>query len=550
MVMKKHRNSIAFVCSTLAIALGLTACQDPIPTRTLTSDEKVADLYWIYSQFGENYAPLEWKEKLYSFDFEKLKLDYLDRAKATKTNDEFYDLMFNFVAQFKDAHTSAALTASSLPNRASVAFLGFNGFRKGEKFVVKSLLPTISPTSAFPIKVGDVITMVNGKSVKDVVISEQLQYRNFGSDEANQTALMNTIFTRVSTINGLPTDANAVITIEKDDPAAQDQAMVVANAIADPILKAAALSELAKNPKKKLVNYTIPWVVKDLNKFKKEQAAAAAPSASPNPAAPGTGKTPAENAENFLMVDGNDANLLKFNFIGFNGRVIMPFDLVQSVTESVRKRISDSFKLIDTYAAWSVADAPDAAPKTAKDNLADKRAVMKNAIFIEGSNNYPAYVASRDVLDKDGNRTGKKTLIGYLYIDSFEPAETDENIVIAEVKNTLSSFQTLGVKDLIIDTINNGGGSLTLGMKIAQLLSNKQIEMPKMQVRLSDTWLDQFEAETLKADSDAEAEDARRTLNTLRDQQAAGQRLSTPLAADDLLAPFQIQPNDDLDQPF
>jgi hypothetical protein len=76
MVMKKHRNSIAFVCSTLAIALGLTACQDPIPTRTLTSDEKVADLYWIYSQFGENYAPLEWKEKLYSFDFEKLKLDY------------------------------------------------------------------------------------------------------------------------------------------------------------------------------------------------------------------------------------------------------------------------------------------------------------------------------------------------------------------------------------------------------------------------------------------------------------------------------------------
>ena len=58
-----------------------------------------------------------------------------------------------------------------------------------------------------------------------------------------------------------------------------------------------------------------------------------------------------------------------------------------------------------------------------------------------------------------------------------------------------------------------------LGMKIAQALTNKVVEMPKMQVRLSDTWLDEYENESLNANSDAEGEFARRTLNTLKDEQ-------------------------------
>jgi hypothetical protein len=130
--MMEHRVPGWKVLGVMGVVLaGLTAC-DPVPRRTLSAEEKAADMAWVYSQFGENYAPLELKQKLYGFDYEELKVRYLEAAKATKTNDEFYRLMMKFVAEFKDAHTSAALTNASLPNRAQTAFLGFSGIRHGE----------------------------------------------------------------------------------------------------------------------------------------------------------------------------------------------------------------------------------------------------------------------------------------------------------------------------------------------------------------------------------------------------------------------------------
>ena len=344
MVLKKHVKSASFLCATLAIAYSFTAC-DPIPRHTLTSEEKVADMYWIYSQFGENYAPLELKQQLYNFDYEKLKTDYVELAKQTTTNDEFYDLMFKFVAEFRDAHTSAALTNASLPNRASVAFLGFNGFRKGNSFIVKDLLPTIASGSAYPIKVGDVIVKLNGKALKDVITSEQLAFRNLGSDEANYTALMSRLFTRVSTANGLPKDPNAVITVERNDPTAKDHALALAQNIKDPTERANAIAAAKEAPSKKLVDITLPWVVKDLSIFKKEQSDA---TAQKNKQADFEAAYFDPNA-NFLMIDDDDSKQLKFNFIGFDGRVQMPFDLIQRVTANVRKKISDSFIFIDNY---------------------------------------------------------------------------------------------------------------------------------------------------------------------------------------------------------
>jgi len=559
MVLGKYKKHTSIVCTTLALALAISAC-DPVPRHTLTTDEKIADMYWIYSQFGENYAPLDLKQKLYNFDYEKLKADYIEEAKKTTTNDEFYDLMYKFVAEFKDAHTSAALTNSSLPNRASVAFLGFNGFRKGDNYIVKSLLPTIKSTSSFPIKPGDVIVRMNGKPLKDLVDSEQLAYRNLGSKEANYTALMGRLFTRVSTVNGQPKETNATITVERPDQDAQDHALAQAQSIQDPDARQKAIDAANDKKLKKEVDLTIPWVVKDLSVFKKEQSDATPASSPGDGGGDDDGNVKAQTKAaasdpknaNFLMVDDDGVNPLKFNFIGFDGRVQMPFDLIQKVTADIRKKISDSFIFVDNYAEWKIAPVTeDAASKTSFDNLKENRAILKNATYIAGSNTFPAYIAPRDLLDDKGNKTGKKKLIGYLYIDTFSPSG-DDKTVLAEVKSTLLSFQNMGVKDIIIDTMNNGGGSLVLGMKIAQALTNKAIAMPKMQVRLSDTWLDQYESETIHPDSDAEGESYRRILQTLKDEQKANpnQRLSTPLDASAILAPFEIQPNEDLDAPF
>jgi C-terminal processing protease CtpA/Prc len=499
--------------------LGLTTMTlfgcDPIPRRTLSAEEKVADLYWIYSQFGENYAPLEYKEKRYNFDFAKLKQDYVEKAKQTTTNDEFYDLMFQLVSEFKDAHTSAALTDSSLPDRAKVAFLGFSGIRDGDTLLVKKLLPTISDESAYPIKVGDVIKKIDGVALKDAVKAELVKFRDLGYEEANITYHMNKLFTRISTANGLPKTTDSILVVERDG---------------------------------KDIDVTLPWVTKDLYQFQAEQAKA---TADKNKKSGGVGPEE-EHAENFLMVSGDQkSTLFKFNFIGFDGRIEKPFDNMKKIMSGMTRKFADGFRFMDNFSEWAVvADEKDAdaKEKSPLEKLAETRKVLKGAIYLSDAKTYPAYVAPVAVKDADGKETGEKKLVGYISVDTFSPAG-DSKEVLEQFTKTLLSMQDLGVKDLIIDTLNNGGGSLELGMMMAQKLSNKKIEMPKMQFRLSDTWLDQFQSESIEGASDAEKEYSRRLLADMSAQQKAGQRLSNPYSAE-VLAPFAITANEDLEQSF
>jgi C-terminal processing protease CtpA/Prc len=485
------------------VLIGLAGC-DPVPRRTLTTEEKIADLYWIYSQFGENYAPLEMKQKLHGLDYEKWKADTIEAAKLTKTNDEFYQLMMKFVAGFKDAHTSASLTNSSLPNRAQVAFLGFGGYRHGDSLIVKKLLPTIASDSAYPVKPGDEIIAINGLSLKDAIDRDLVPLRDLGNREANYTFHMNKLFNRVSTVNGLPAEADAVLTIKRDD---------------------------------RKFTVKLPWVMKDLVQFRAEQDAA-------------TQKT---KSGNFLMVsdDADPTRLFSFNFIGFDGKIFRPMEQIEKVTRGLRKKFSDGFRMIDSIAGWSPVDeavTSSVDTATPMEKLKEVRAVPANAVYVDGSKTYPAYIVPAKVKTADGTETREKRLVGYILIDTFSPS-SDEDEVIAEFKNTLSSMQALGVQHLVLDTINNGGGSLVLGMKMAQLLSPSKIEMPKIQYRLSDSWLDQFESESLQAASDSEREYSRRLLASFLQQKDSGNRLSSIESAE-TLAPFSINENRDLEQPF
>jgi C-terminal processing protease CtpA/Prc len=503
---------IILVSVLVTVFLTLTAC-DPVPRRTLSNEEKLADLAWIYSQFGENYAPLEMKQRLHGFDYEQLKRETNEAAALTKDNDEFYELMMKFVARFKDAHTSAALTNSSLPNRAQVAFLGFSGYRDGEDLIVNQLLPTIDPKSEYPVKAGDKIRKLDGKTLREQIESVLVPLRDLGNGEANITFHMNKLFTRISTQNGLPEAKDAVLTLERDG---------------------------------KMLDVTLPWVVRDLFQFRQEQDQAKA--------------AQEKKSGNFMMVadDRGEAGVFSFRFVGFDGRWEMPLDRIQSVLRGVRKSFADGFRFIDGIETWSLvqtsaqsstqsstgADA-DVSPLEA---LSKRRFVLENAVMIDVAKTYPAYVAPVRVLDSTGKPTKKKELVGYILIDTFSPQQ-EESTVMAEFKATLKAMQSLGVERLILDTINNGGGSLVLGMKMAQALSSTRIEMPKMQFRLSDSWLDQFESESMSANNDAEREISRRTLEDFESQRRAGLRLSAPLSAE-VLAPFSISPNASLEGGF
>src|SRR5262249_15848533 len=149
----------------------------------------------------------------YGFSFAELKKNALEQAAATTTNEEFYELMFKFVSEFRDAHTSAQLLSADLPGRTKVAYIGFKGVRDGDALQVTELLPSTSQDQRFPIQLKDKITKLDGKAVTEIVKESISKYRNLGSDEANLTYHLNGIFNRSSLLNGIPESDSATLTV-------------------------------------------------------------------------------------------------------------------------------------------------------------------------------------------------------------------------------------------------------------------------------------------------------------------------------------------------
>jgi C-terminal processing protease CtpA/Prc len=492
--------SLLVSLGVVSILVGLAGC-DPVPRRTLSNDEKQADLFWVYSQFGENYAPLEYKQKKYGFDYERLKAETNAAAEAATTNDEFYAIVFKFVSTFRDAHSSAALTNSSLPDRAMTAYLGFSGVRDGETLLVQDRLPTIADKSSYPIEKGDRILKIDGRDLRTAVNADLVPWRNLGSDEANFTYHVNKLFTRVSTVNGLPSADDAVLTVRRD---------------------------------KRTFEVTLPWVKKDLYQFQAEQQKAKDQADQEK-----AKKKPADSEENFLMLgDGNGGVAFKFRFVGFDGRIELPAFNAESISRTVRKSVADGFRFIDSFASWKlVATGEDTPEKTPEQVVRERRFVPDGAVFLEGAKVYPTFVSREE-----------KGLVATIYLDTFDPLETPEN-TIKEFKSTLLALQTLGVERIVIDLLNNGGGNLELGFQLAQALSPDRVALPGIQFRVSDSWLDQFESESIQAKSDSEREVSRRVFENLQEARSRGDRLTGVMSAG-VLAPFDVNPIPELKSRF
>lgn len=491
-----------FTKPVLALILALvsaSAC-DPVPRRQLTEKEKIDDLSWVRSKFYAYYAPLSYKEQLYKFTLDQTFEKYKALVAQTKNNDEFYALLLSFVSTFKDAHTSGTLTAASLPGRVKVAYLGFNGKRVGDTLVVTEILPTIDTgKTKYPISVGDKITQLDGVALKDIVMNEMVQSRDLGQPESNLTFHMNRIFNRMSTAVALPAKADAELTFKRNDK------------------------------EKKVV---LPWVVKDVVNFRAEQKAAA--------------KKPVES----MALASDDT--LQIGFLGFNDQLISPTKIAEKLDRNSKGyRFWDSFVFLDSVAGWTVNFKTDkdgnliVGDESGEAELRKERNVPGNAVFLPEAKTYPVYVTREKTYDKDRKTAVGSKLVATMRLDSFSPAgEADD--VVTEVKKTLKSLKMLGVNDLVIDMINNGGGSLELGMLLAQAFSNKKVVMSEMEFGLNEHWLDDTEKSSRSAPSDIEREIYRRVYEEMNQAQLAGKRLSRRYSAEELI-PYALQPNSDLE---
>ncbi|MGB0453473.1 MAG: hypothetical protein ACPGJV_07140, partial [Bacteriovoracaceae bacterium] len=204
--------------SALAAVLFLLSSCGPNPRRELSEFEKQTDLYWLFSTFEQNYAPLEYKQNLHGFDYATLKQQILTEGMNAKTNEDFYLVAHKFVSTFADAHTSARLTPAGLPSRSKVAYLGFKGFREGDALVIEDLLPTYKLSKAstgYPLKKDDRILKIDGETLKDFYTKNLRPYHNIGLEEANYTAFFNKIFNRFNLEGPLPKKDSALLTVKR-----------------------------------------------------------------------------------------------------------------------------------------------------------------------------------------------------------------------------------------------------------------------------------------------------------------------------------------------
>ena len=485
------------------------AC-DPAPRRELNAEEKQADMMWLYSKFGANYAPMKYKEELHGIDFQNLKSSYLDAAAETKDNDEFYALIHQFVAEFKDAHLGASISASGRKGRETVKYLGFNGRRVGDLIEVTAMAPT-HLGGDYPISVGSMISKVNGVPVKEYVLNEAIKYEDLGQEESNLTAHMSgRMFAKLSTLGPLPKEKDITLTLKEGDVE---------------------------------VEVTVPWIEKDLYTYRKDMKAA-----SPQAAA-STKKT-----ESFLGDDNSDVQI-PFALLDFNG-VKIDLDIFKNDNKksSFKDRI-DNFMFTKNVASWTASPASAnvlGGKKGSLAALAQVRSIPLGAMAIPTSHTYPSYIWPETVMKPDPANPGQmketKVWMGYILLHSFSV----NGDPVPEFKQTLSAFQQAGVEDIVIDTVNNGGGSLFLLMDLAQALSNKKIVQPSIQIGTNEGWIDSLEDWADGAASDAEKELAKRLYNEVLSSDAQGLKITPKATAYNLevMAPWKMKGNTELTKEF
>ncbi len=477
----------------LAVAAAMITACDPAADHVLSGEEKEADMKWLFSIFSNNYAPMEYKESKEGMKFAELKRLYLTRAKRTKTNDAFYRVMYQFVAEFQDAHTAGSIMPANLPDQAKIAYLGFNGVRDGSSFRVTELFPTISKTD-FALQVGDKITHIDGQSVYDYIDANLTPQRNVGSPLANKTMHMYNLFTRLSLNYPMPNKDNVRLTVERASPAPGAP---------------------------KVQHVTLPWIVRDLFDFRLDQALV---------------KATQTDSKALVVKDSETHRDMQIQILDQRGEPMSVSSLINPF-RGTPADILRSFKVsTPTSIALSAADTEKKPDPVGVEKLKLERTVPANAISIEEAKIYPSYFYTIDIKDGKGKVRGHKK-IGYIRIADFEPRDTEEH-AIAEMRGTLNKFHSNGVTTVILDTATNPGGSLSLAGEMAQLFSSKRIQLPDMQFALNDNWLMQIQQSSLDVrTSDDQRERMRRLYDKLQKEKIeGGKRLSKPYSMSELFS--------------
>ncbi|MBL7663919.1 MAG: hypothetical protein JNM93_02210 [Bacteriovoracaceae bacterium] len=492
--MKKFLSVLSIV---LFLSILITGCQEAVPNRPLTMEQKLTDFKVLVSQIRENYALTEYKEQRFGFKLADLEQKFIQKIMLTKNNSEFYAALNEFVATFGDAHFSINFRPSSLKGASEIAVLGMLGIKHGDNILVTELHPLVQGIENFPLQPGDQIIRINKISVKDYINKELVPYRNLGREESNHTFLAKSLFQRSSLSGNLPKEKYVSLTYSS-----------------------------AENGK--ILTVELPWIVRDYADFQFEIAKLK------------------ENPFVLHVTDKVTGTKFPMTFYQANQR---PINLqkafaANSSIESIADRISRfEFDAVDGWTSAHIKKHLSFVTAQGRESLALERKIPEDVLFIEEAQTYPAYIESVKT------STGKTKNIGYIRIGTFSPDAGQEE-VLEQLWITLRKFEKHGVKDIVLDLLDNPGGSLSLVTNVAQAFSNKKIKTIDMKFGLNENWLNNFHSMSTSIGRGSEAVIADDVLKELTIDYEKGAKISSKSYPVESFMPFGINVNYELQTKF
>ncbi|MBI4875429.1 MAG: PDZ domain-containing protein [Acidobacteria bacterium] len=128
----------------------------------LTTAQKLNDFQHLAGLFAKQYAPYEWKREVERFDLLDL-APWLERARATRDDLDFYELMVEYVARLNDAHS-----IYTLPSNFS-ASLGFTVDIYDGKVLIDSVNRSRLPAADYPFQIGDELVSVDRRAAEELI---------------------------------------------------------------------------------------------------------------------------------------------------------------------------------------------------------------------------------------------------------------------------------------------------------------------------------------------------------------------------------------------
>jgi hypothetical protein len=109
----------------------------------LSPDQKETEFRQLAGIYSKNYAPYEWKRDTQNFDMLQI-APWIARARATRDDLDFAELMVEYVSKLNDGHDLVTLRSTFF------AYLGFDVDLYDQKPLIEFIDRTLLPRSRFP----------------------------------------------------------------------------------------------------------------------------------------------------------------------------------------------------------------------------------------------------------------------------------------------------------------------------------------------------------------------------------------------------------------